>query len=293
MKLLVLTDTHLHVGTMSSRHGDCSEIQRQKLRHVAEIANSSADMVVCCGDIFHSPRASFGEVLVWSHFRKRVHGLTSIVGIPGNHDGGRTALSTGAYSFLSDLRLIDDVTGEKDITGAGIRGLPYTVKSPSEYPECPTLLLHMQLGPFGTSLHDLASQVKSRLVIVGHNHSGYPTYIGKNALGEDCKIIAPGSLFRVSALEDEIRREIEVVIVDTETLVEERVLIPDIVDPSVAFDLDRVREQREREKQREEILSLPKVETSHIPTCGEIVEHVAETLGHGLEVVERVQDLVR
>jgi len=272
---------------MSSRHGECSEIQRGKLQSVVQIANGlEVDVVACCGDIFHSPRAGFGEALVWLDFCNHLHKSIHVYAIPGNHDGGQTAYGTGAFSFIHRLGVVDTTNTES------LAGLPYTVLTPNEYPKSDILLLHMQLGPFGTSLDDLASRVRSRLVIVGHNHSGYPTYVGENALGEPCKIVVPGSLFRVSALEDEIRREIEVVVIDTETLDEQRYHLPGIVSPETAFDLDHVAEQRQREKHRESLLELPEVVVDRLPTCSEIVKYAADSLGHGDGIRERVQELV-
>lgn len=241
MSLLVLTDIHMSASKPAGRIGDYVADVDAKLQEVADLARKmNVEAVLCAGDVFHRPApalsvlARFLTFLEWLGMR--------FITIPGSHDlvGNnldvlyRTAI--GVLDRLGSIELLTPVT--KDVTRVG----SFVVGSP--YVDVPDIkLVHESVVPeptFGeyTLLKDY--KARSRIVIVGHEHSGYDL---KTAGGTT--YVCPGSLVRTMAREDELTRRPRVAIIHEDYSVEwyelqvakpgNEVLVPPIVTPEIDF----------------------------------------------------------
>lgn len=241
MSLLVLSDIHMSASKPAGRTGDYIADVDAKLHEVADLAREiKVEAVLCAGDIFHrsaptlSVVARFLTFLEWLDIR--------FITIPGSHDlvgNNLDVLYRTAIGLLDRLGLIELLTPvTKDVTRVG----SFVIGSP--YVDVPDIkLVHESIVPepvFGeyTLLEDY--EARSRIVIVGHEHSGYDL----KTIG-DTTYVCPGSLVRTIARESELDRRPRVAIIHEDYNVEwcelqvakpgHEVLAPPVVTPEVDF----------------------------------------------------------
>ena len=85
MRILYFTDPHLSGKSPASRKDIYYQTTFKKMTEIGEIAkNESADLIICGGDLFHSPVVSLNYagkiaqiIKSWSK---------PVIVVPGNHD---------------------------------------------------------------------------------------------------------------------------------------------------------------------------------------------------------------
>jgi len=241
MSLLVLTDIHMSAGRPAGRIGDYTADVDAKLHEVTSLAHDmNVDAVLCAGDIFHRPAPSLSAFARFLTFLEWLD--KRFITIPGSHDlvgNNLDVLYRTAIGLLDRLGLIELLTPvTKDVTRAG----SFVVGSP--YVDVPDIkLVHESIVPepvFGehTLLQDY--RARSKIVVVGHEHSGYNL---KTVDGTT--YVCPGSLVRTIARESELTRRPRVAIIHEDYSVDwhelqsakpgQDVLVPPVVTPEVDF----------------------------------------------------------
>lgn len=245
MNLVVITDLHMSAGRPAGRLGDFAADVDAKLLEVVEVVREvDAYAVLCAGDVFHSPVPALSAVNRFIDFLDLIRHLdTRFITIPGSHDLignnldalNRTAI--GLLNRLGKLELLSSVTDSVVDVGDLTVGIPDTVAHDIE-------LVHGSVIPkpdlFGEFTLIGEYRTRSKIVIVGHVHGGYPL----ETIGETT-FVCPGSLVRTIAQPSELTRRPRLAIIHEDCSVEWReiesakpgveVLVPPIVAPEVDF----------------------------------------------------------
>lgn len=245
MNLVVITDLHMSAGRPAGRLGDFASDVDAKLREVVEVVREvEAYAVLCAGDVFHSPVPALSAVDRFIDFLDLIGHLdTRFITIPGSHDLignnldtlNRTAI--GLLNRLGKLELLSSVTDSVVDVGDLTVGIPGDMAHDIE-------LVHASIIPkpdlFGEFTLIGAYRTKSKIVIVGHVHGGYPL-----ETIEETTFVCPGSLVRTIAQQSELTRRPRLAIIHEDCSVEwreiesakpgEEALAPPIVAPEVDF----------------------------------------------------------
>ena len=241
MNLLVLTDLHLSSTRPSGRIGDYVADVEAKLAEVVDIANSySVAAVLCAGDLFHRPDASFSAVSRFISFLERLD--RRFITISGSHDLFGNNMDSLYRTAIGSLDRLGCIELLQPGYRSAIKVESMTIGvSGSKVPDIE--LVHGSILPrpdFGDYTLLENYNTEARVVVVGHYHGGYDlTTIN------GCTFVCPGSLVRVSASEVEMARRPRVAII-TDTyeifwheLVSVKdgseVLSPPIVVPKLSF----------------------------------------------------------
>lgn len=242
MNLVVITDLHISAGRPAGRLGDFASDVDMKLREVVKVVHEvKAEAVLCAGDVFHSPVPALSAVDRFIDFLDLL--CTRFITIPGSHDligNNLEALNRttiGLLHRLDELELLSSATYDTVSVGELTVGIPCGVAHDIE-------LVHESVVPkpdlFGvyTLLGDYKS--KSKIVIVGHVHGGYPL-----ETADGTTFVCPGSLVRTIAQQSELTRRPRLAIIHEDYSVEwhemelakpgNEVLAPPIVAPEVDF----------------------------------------------------------
>lgn len=244
MNLVVITDLHMSAGRPAGRLGDFASDVDAKLLEVVEIVREvDAHAVLCAGDVFHNPVPALSAVDRFIDFLDLIEWQdTRFITIPGSHDlignnlDALNRTTIGLLHRLGKLELLSSVTDSVVDVGDLTVGIPGNVAHDIE-------LVHESLVPkpdFGeyTLLSDYGT--KSRIVVVGHVHGGYPleTISGTT-------FVCPGSLVRTIAQQSELVRRPRLAIIREDCSVEwleiksakpgREVLAPPVVSPEVDF----------------------------------------------------------
>ncbi len=242
MNLVVVTDLHISAGKPAGRLGDFASDVDKKLREVVQIVHKvNAVAVLCAGDVFHSPVAALSAVDRFIDFLDLLE--TRFITIPGSHDlignnlDALNRTTIGLLHRLDKLELLSYATYDTVEVEDLVIGIPCDVAHDIE-------LVHESVVPkpdlFGvyTLLGDYTS--KSKIVIVGHVHNGYPLETVNRTT-----FVCPGSLVRTIAQQSELTRRPRLAIIHEDCSVEwielesakpgEEVLAPPVVSPEVDF----------------------------------------------------------
>jgi len=219
VKFLYFTDSHLRLSRPTSRiDEDFLELEFNKLREVFAIAEKeSVTFILFGGDLFDRVKPEFKLVnAVVAIFKKNI---IPFYAVAGNHDLVGYQLKTienTAFWNLVEAGLITYISEEEDnIFGLKVKGIPFSSTHDFNYVfEKPydVVISHNMIVPTVVPFsHMTVQNIKSNvpLILCGHYHSSFTAKVGET------KVINPGALLRMDAIESEIQRSPQVLIVDT------------------------------------------------------------------------------
>lgn len=239
-KAIVTGDWHFRGTNPRSRLDNFQDALEEKLSEVFALArHHNAQAIICPGDVFDGPSASWGTVARLTQILRA--SPCPILAINGNHDifgGNQASRFRTPYGFLVQTGFLWDVedsefTGEVEKDGqiVLITGCGFDTNTDTKTPEgkaqfspriwvdgafqihvVHSMLLDKQPGFY--MRHTLISEVKTsaQVIISGHEHTGF----GVVRREDGVLFINPGALCRLSAHVAEMERPVQVVLLTVE-----------------------------------------------------------------------------
>lgn len=242
IRFLYVTDTHLRGTAPVSRTDDFASSVLSKIRKTVSIANNyNVDAVLHGGDLFDIPEPGLGQVGLFLEVLKDIHAPILIT--PGNHDmygHNPNTLERTLLGLLKRIGFLDYLTPEPhyfvgdgikvQITGQGFHAeidrrdiaLDYAVRKP---PGC-DYAIHVVHGmalpqrvissapflPAATAAEEILRITEADYTLTGHYH--LPFEISFEISNEEKRVVNPGALVRLSAIQEEIDRMPAVMLIE-------------------------------------------------------------------------------
>lgn len=270
--ILIVGDIHLSDKNPISRIDDYNEAIFKKLDQIYFIAvENRVDGLVLLGDIFHlksASRNSYRTVIRMMQYIKRF----KAVGIPvlklvGNHDlihGDITSVRTQPIGVLGEMDnvydgLLINVAHHIDMQ---VIGIDYTnepmdkqlerIQSIERTARCMVVCLHTNVAESGALFKEVAIRTdeitNKNIDVIVNGHIHYPTLLRMNSSG--IAYIQPGSISRESCDDENIKRDINVVLLGFDGVdIKTKVIKLDVEPAEKIFDLttrNRVKSQDKR-----------------------------------------------
>ena len=230
-KAIVTGDWHFRGTNPRSRLDNFQDSLEEKLMEVMQLAHKhKADCIICPGDIFDGPAASWGTVARLARVLESAP--CKVLTVSGNHDifgGNKSSKPRTPYGFLVQTGYLWDVEESAflangvRVTGCGFDTDTDTNTHASQMQYFPELLntnvarihvVHSMLmdRPPGFDMrHTLISEVETgaHVIVSGHEHTGFGVV---RRDGDGVLFVNPGALCRLSAHVAEIERTVQVVL---------------------------------------------------------------------------------
>ncbi len=234
-KAIVTGDWHFRGTNPRSRLDNFQDALEEKLSEVFALArHHNAQAIICPGDVFDGPSASWGTVARLTQILRA--SPCPILAINGNHDifgGNQASRFRTPYGFLVQTGFLWGVE-ESEFNGPEnviVTGCGFDTNTDTKTPEgmqqfSPRIwvdgafqihVVHSMLldkQPGFDMRHTLISQVKTsaQVIISGHEHTGF----GIVRREDGVLFINPGALCRLSAHVAEMERTIQVALLTVE-----------------------------------------------------------------------------
>lgn len=307
MRLLAVGDIHIRATGPRNRKDDYLKACIEKLYECWAIAErEKVDAIVQTGDVFHSPEVSITTLLdVAEVFMGAPVPLFCTI---GNHDVPGYNPETIRRTSLNLLQRVTDFSllvakGSWILDGGklGVFFQPYTSKNDVDGfgyqvpDDCRILVTHSMLLD-----HDLPYEAKhtnlyklntnAEIIISGHDHLGYGVI--KRADGK--LFVNPGALMRLSASEGEMRRTIQVAVIDTDTKTAKLIPLACAKPGEEVLDRSAIVEEAERRYAMDEFSALVNAggKNTYI-SVEEIVNRIAADENLPPAVVDKALELVK
>jgi exonuclease SbcD len=301
-KAIVTGDIHYRGTNPRARLDNFQDALEEKLSEVFALArHHNAQAIICPGDVFDGPSASWGTVARLTQILRA--SPCPILAINGNHDifgGNQASRFRTPYGFLVQTGFLWDVedsefTGEVEKDGqiVLITGCGFDTNTDTKTPEgmqqfSPRIwvdgafqihVVHSMLldrDPGFDMRHTLISQVQTsaQVIISGHEHTGF----GIVRREDGVLFINPGALCRLSAHVAEIERPVQVALLTVENGQATAELIPlkSARPGHEVLSREHIEAAAERESRIEEFLKLLASEgEAKFLEVREIVEDIA------------------
>lgn len=312
MKILVIGDLHFRATSPRNRTDDYLTTLEEKLLEVWEIAKrEQVDLILQVGDIFHEPVVPIPVLM-------RAYGVFSKAPLPirciiGNHDVFGYNIDTYPRTSLYLLRCLAystiNVYQGKVISGGGglsfnyvgysrdndVNGKGYQVPDELQTEICKIAVVHGMLLdhdlPYQasyTNLHKL--ETNANIVITGHDHVGYG--VVKRSDGK--LFVNPGALMRLTASEAEMKRTVQVAVINTNTLTAELIPIKRAKNAVEVLDRSKLEEKKERDYAISEFATLIKTGKGvFTQNLDEIVLNIGKEQNVDQNIIEKAVELLR
>lgn len=235
-KAIVTGDIHYRGTNPRARLDNFQEALEAKLYDVLSLARRhEADCIICPGDLFDGPAASWGTVARLMQILQTTD--CPVFTVNGNHDifgGNKQSKFRTPYGFLVQTGFLWDVE-ETEYNGPEnviVTGCGFDTSTDTKTPEgmrqfSPRIwfdgafqihVVHsilMDRAPGFDMRHTLISQVKTtaQIIISGHEHVGFGIVRRES---DGVLFINPGALCRLSAHVAEIERTVQVALLTVE-----------------------------------------------------------------------------
>lgn len=318
-------DLHLSATAPESRKDKDTyiETQNRKIQEIISIAEeNSVDAILQTGDFFDKALPPFeaASAFINSWFRtKEIYENTDkgkpyvpkTISIPGNHDLWHKSVATikrSMFGFINLMTMLHFVTKdnpvifEKDGLKVAITGCPYSALSDTankndyiineKLGDVHIHLMHGYLYPkhrgkiFDHTVIDEIIDTKADITICGHDHPGW------GVVKQDNKyFINSGSIMRIDADKNEIKRQPEVVLIE---IVDGVISVTEIPLKSAlpgeqVLSRDHIEQAKKKKEQlneiTEEILSIGEFKGT---SAFEIIEEIAAIENIDEEIKKRV-----
>ncbi len=306
MKLLFIGDIHSRPTNPRNRKDNYAEALRAKLLECWEIAKTyDVAAVIQPGDIFHTPETTIRNLLDMVDILKKCP--VTFYTTPGNHDLFGYSLESFPRTSLHLLDLLcDNVHVSLDKFPAyGLDAIvdfrPYVpdIDSNREHYQIKKalkiLVIHGMLLDHNlpyearyTNLYHL--ETNADIILSGHDHIGYGVIKRK-----DSKLfVNPGALMRLTASEAEMRRPVQVAVIDTETRTAELVPLKTARPAEEVLDRSKLEAKQERIYAMEEFAALIKTsQGATLQNLDEIVTTIGKQEAVSDEIVQKAVELLR
>lgn len=285
MKALIIGDIHFRLNNPISRKDNIQEAFEDKFNQIKSIIKESdIHYIITTGDIFDKAKVT-NETLWFAHdlFSSLEIPIISIV---GNHDMIGNSINNHKLSSLyllqklcKNLILLNDnpilfKTGNTNIIGNNYGNDNFIIDNIDT--TCKNIILTHSMITEKVQMFDAikADEIVTNadLIITGHNHSKF--HIGK--------VYNAGALIRLTTGKGDIDRQVEVGVLDLDTLEIEKKLLK-------ITDYKEIFEVKEIEKKREFIMKNLSESMSTITTTNEIIDLVIKEENPTNEIVEELK----
>jgi len=250
MKILFFTDSHLRSTTPPGRIDSYSKSLEKKFEMIHAIKDKEeVDVVLCGGDVFHTPTPAFRLLREYIEIFKK---LSPIYVVDGSHDKfgySETTLERTALGIMEAAGVVT-LLNRKGVTIDNVHfvGIPHTFDldtDPKNYfvkkgkEEVLIEVAHGMVVPnkfFGDYTLISELETEADYLFCGHYHPGFNLVKKRNTT-----IINPGSLGRVNNLQSN-RRFPQVVLLNTKTK-ELQVIALTKIEKNVFFELEKESEE--------------------------------------------------
>lgn len=268
MRLMFIGDLHFRCQNPELRIDDYKQdIMNCTLESFQIAEKMNCDKVILLGDIFDSAEpVGIIRNEVIDMFQGKSDGTDwpfEIYAVIGNHDiigHNLTTLKRTALGTLSrcGVKIVDEI--REDGVGIffghfqdGIEQKDFSANDHDIYAMHSNILPETFVGDEYVLIKDFKAHEKTRLVISGHYHPGYPTKVR-----EDGVVFAnPGAIARKAAIKSNIERELQVAVVDItpETCKMKMVKLKTAKPGSEIFNIEEAMEHSQKRKDKKDLVN--------------------------------------
>jgi len=294
MKIGIIGDIHFRINTPVSRLDDIKETFIEKFTQVSEILDEKrVKTIFLTGDVFDKSKVPNETLLLAKKCLNMFPTDSTIYTVVGNHDMIGNSLNSYENTSLAILdKLVPNLKViinknkviSKDVVtkfnAYGNNNFDMDLMGMQRNIILTHTMISENVEMFDTSLaKDVVSQAD--LIITGHNHNKFLVTSKSNTI-----IYNPGALIRLTAAKDDMGREVEVGIYETNTNMLERINL-NLRD---SFDKELIEKKKENIKQ---IMDDTLGSMSDIFTSEEVVNYIFKKHGVPGNIKTKVLEYIK